>query len=433
MRGVWGVFSRTRKPALHGGDDISATRGRGIKKYAGRICEAFNAQRPREESYAETFPLEVGRWALIPPQAHHFDASALPLDTHRRRTYESTPFLQTMRASASLITAFLAAITAAFASGPGRENDFGGRRVLLIGIDGCRADALRAAMDSGKAPALRKLAEEGCADWSVFAGGELGGATEQATSSGPGWSTILTGVWRNKHGVSSNKFEQHRIAEFPHFMRRIKDAKPSAWCGSLVDWPEIQHFIAEPSRKGGREFLDEKFMLSPDPAKKAHDWPELDAAIRDRAAALLRGQNPDALFVYFGQVDETGHAALDAAGKFSPDNAPYLDAIGRVDALTGDVLAALRARPHFAEEDWLILVTTDHGGTGTSHGKQSPEERNIWLLANGAQFRGGAVLTQKCGHSVVPPTVFQHLGLTIDPAWGWEEKPLHPPNPTTPR
>ncbi len=333
----------------------------------------------------------------------------------------------------ALAFVLLCGTAANFAHGPGKENDFGGRRVLIIGIDGCRADALRAAMDSGQAPALRKLASEGCANWSVFAGGELGGATEQATSSGPGWSTIFTGVWRNKHGVRSNKFEEHRIAGFPHFMRRIKDAKPAAWCGSLVDWPQIHDIIADASRDGKGDFLDVKFTLRPDPAKKNRDWPELDASIRDRAVALLGTENPDALFVYFGQVDETGHAETDPAGKFSPDNAPYLAAIGRVDALIGDVLGALRKRAHFAEEDWLILATTDHGGIATNHGKQSPEERNIWLLTHGGAFRGGTVLTQKCGHSIVPPTVFQHLGLAIDPTWGWEEKPLQPPTPKTPR
>jgi len=131
--------------------------------------------------------------------------------------------------------------------------------------------------------------------------------------------------------------------------------------------------------------------------------------------------------VYFGQVDETGHAEVDRAGKFSADNVPYLDSIGRVDVLATDVLAALRARPHFAEEDWLILATTDHGGIHTDHGKQTPDERDIWMLAHGGPFRGGAVLDQKCGHSVVPPTIFKHLGLAIDPAWGWEKTPLLPP------
>ena len=184
-----------------------------------------------------------------------------------------------------LLFVFLLLATAASAHGPGKENDFGGRRVLLIGIDGCRADALRAAMDSGKAPTLGKLASEGCANWSVFAGGELGGATEQATSSGPGWSTILDGVWRNKHGVSSNKFEQHRIAEFPHFMRRIKDAKPSAWCGSLVDWPEIHDFIADASRDGEKEFLDVKFTV---PLSSTQVWPASVATVPPAACNACR-------------------------------------------------------------------------------------------------------------------------------------------------
>lgn len=331
-----------------------------------------------------------------------------------------------MRTFALFLTAIFIAATAC-ASGPGKENDFAGKRVLLIGIDGCRADALRAAIKSGKAPTFRKLAEEGCADWSVFAGGEIGGATEQLTKSGPGWSTILTGVWRNKHGVSSNKFEDHRIAQFPHFMRHIHDAKPSASCMSLVNWPQIHDIIADSSRADGAEFLDAKITLRPDPAKHGSDYPEFDVMIRDRAVALLREKNPDAIFVYFGQVDETGHAEVDPAGAFSPDNVPYLDAIGRVDALAADVLKALRARPHFAKEDWLILATTDHGGIRKNHGTQTPDERDIWLLAHGGPFRGGAVLDQKCGHSIVPTTIFKHLGLPIDPAWGWDEKPLRPP------
>ena len=167
--------------------------------------------------------------------------TTLPLDitvpTHlRMRTVPPR-----MRTSAIFLATICIATATASASGPGKENDFGGRRALLIGVDGCRDDALRAAMGSGKAPAFRKLAEEGCANWSVFAGGEVGGATEQLTKSGPGWSTIFTGVWRDRHGVSSNKFEQQRIAQFPHFMRRIRDAKPSASCSAaatrLKPWP----------------------------------------------------------------------------------------------------------------------------------------------------------------------------------------------------
>lgn len=33
-------------------------------------------------------------------------------------------------------------------------------------------------------------------------------------------------------------------------------------------------------------------------------------------------------------------------------------------------------------EEWLIIVTTDHGGSGRDHGKQVYEHRTIWVASN---------------------------------------------------
>jgi hypothetical protein len=73
------------------------------------------------------------------------------------------------------------------------------KKVLIIGIDGCRPDALKAA----KAPHLHALMREGAFSEAAQAG--------DITVSGPGWSSMLTGVWRTKHGVRDNKFEVHRF------------------------------------------------------------------------------------------------------------------------------------------------------------------------------------------------------------------------------
>lgn len=317
----------------------------------------------------------------------------------------------------ALLLALLAA--SAFGAGPGKENDFGGRRVLLVGIDGCRADALRAAMEQGLAPNMKQLAGQGIFTTQLFAGGEVGGATEQATSSGPGWSTILTGVWRNKHRVKDNRFGGHRLAAFPHFMRRLKELKPGAWCASFCDWPEIHDFIADASRSEGAEFLNFKYTAPHDPRRKHQDWPLLDLAVRDAATAHLREADPDAMFVYFGQVDEIGHAVADPQGTFSPDNAPYLRGINTVDGLIGDLLAAIRKRPKFADERWLVLLTTDHGGRGTSHGGQSPEERTIWLLADASDL-SRTLAEGSIGQNAIAHLVFRHLQLAPQPAWNWE-------------
>ncbi len=304
-----------------------------------------------------------------------------------------------------------------FAHGPGRENDFGGRRVLLIGIDGCRPDALKKIVEGGRAPHLAGLIAAGTVTWNAYAGGEQGAATLQQTSSGPGWTTLLTGVWRDQHGVADNRFRFHRIAQHPHIFRRIKDACPTAWLASFCDWPEIHGYIVGASERPGQPFLDCRHTCVPDPRRRGTDYVGFDAELTTIAVEKIRRENPDAIFMYFGNVDETGHGAADKNGSFSPDNEPYLAAIAQVDKHLGELLAALRARPRFAEENWLILATTDHGGAGKTHGQQSAAERTIWMLASGGQAPRGKVIDAATPQTAFAPTALRHLDLPIPAGW----------------
>jgi hypothetical protein len=70
-----------------------------------------------------------------------------------------------------------------------------GRKALLIGIDGLRPDALPAA----QTPNLDRLINAGCFTDQA--------KTSAVTVSGPAWSSLLTGVWPDKHGVHDNTFE----------------------------------------------------------------------------------------------------------------------------------------------------------------------------------------------------------------------------------
>ncbi|HEY1083766.1 MAG TPA: alkaline phosphatase family protein [Prosthecobacter sp.] len=307
--------------------------------------------------------------------------------------------------------------TSLLAHGPGKQNDFDGKRVLFIGIDGCRADALTEAMSRGLAPQMKALAESGVLSHKIYAGGRKDTATHQPTVSGPGWSSLLTGVWKDKHHVENNRFLGGRFQAYPHFLRRLEDVKPTAWSASFANWPEIHRFIADGSRAEGKEFLDEKFTALPDAALHGRDYPDLDIQIRDHALDSLRNRNPDVMFVYFAQVDEYGHGLIDPRANFSPDSNLYLHAIGIVDSHVGELVRAVRARPAFAEEDWLIILTTDHGGRGNSHGGDSDVERNIWLLAHGGHFEPGELQQTAFGQTKVPHFIFRHLGLPSSPDW----------------
>jgi arylsulfatase A-like enzyme len=208
-------------------------------------------------------------------------------------------------------------------------------------------------------------------------------------------------------------------------MRRIKDHAPKAWVGSLCDWPEIHQYIVGASRKDGAGFLDFEFLTTTkDPTGKHIDYDRCDEEITERAVEQLRTADPDALFVYFGNLDETGHGVAHKEGRFSPDNEPYCAALAKVDERVGKVLAALRARPRFAEENWLILASTDHGGRDTKHGGQTVEERTIWMIANGGAVPKGTVIETAVPQTAIAPTVFRHLGIPIDGDWGWEAEPF---------
>lgn len=145
-------------------------------------------------------------------------------------------------------------------AGPGAASPFGGRRVLVIGIDGCRADALRLATNSGLAPHMADLIRNGTVTWNAVAGGPPSPSpSNQPTLSGPGWSSILCGVWTDKHLVTGNTFSPSDFVNYPAFLRRVKEAVPGAFVASAVSWNPIDSGCIGPSQNGS-EFMDSRFF-----------------------------------------------------------------------------------------------------------------------------------------------------------------------------
>jgi predicted AlkP superfamily pyrophosphatase or phosphodiesterase len=140
-------------------------------------------------------------------------------------------------------------------------------------------------------------------------------------------------------------------------------------------------------------------------------------ALSEKVIKLMEEKKIEIAENYFGQVDEFGHGAIDSRASFSPDSALYLHSIGLVDSHIGEVLRAMRARPQFAQEDWLVLITTDHGGRGNSHGGDSDQERNIWLLAEGKHLDKQQLTTQPVPQTALVPLIYTHLGMTPKPEW----------------
>lgn len=294
-------------------------------------------------------------------------------------------------------------------------------KVLLFGIDGVRPDVLAEVAT----PNIDALAAAG---WYTDRA-----RTTNPSVSGPSWSSMLTGVWPDKHGVTNNAFTGRDYATYPSFLTRVEAARPELATFAALDWVPL----AELDRVSLAELEDDPGPVLPDAIDvrevvNGYDlgWAEADGEIAARAARHLAEADPDAMFVYFGNPDETSH-------RHASIGAEYRDAIALSDSHVGMVVDAMRARPTYADEDWLVLISTDHGRRADGgHGGDSPEEMIIFILASGpatVDWPDAATSPATAADPTATPSSFivdvavtalAHLGIEIEPRWGLDGVPL---------
>lgn len=258
-------------------------------------------------------------------------------------------------------------------------------KVLIIGIDGVRPDCLLAA----KTLNLDNLWKNGAYSFSA--------KTDPISSSGICWTAMLTGVWHEKHNVLDNEYTNPNLAEYPHYYHRVKEQKPGLKLYSVVNWNPIHKILQE----GDADIAN--YLLT-------------DDKVAGRVADLLQNDNPDAMFVQLDDVDHAGHEY-----GYSVNTKQYLAAIEKADTLVGKMISAIQNRKTYSKENWLILVSTDHGGSQKGHGQDIPEHTTIFYIANGKDVKKGEV-KQQVNVVDVAVTAMKHLGIKIEKSWNLDGK-----------
>ena len=283
----------------------------------------------------------------------------------------------------------------------GSEPSVPTRRVLVIGIDGVRPDALQ----NANTPAIDHLIAAGAFTKNTKILGNR--YRENETISGPGWSSFLTEVWADKHGVHDNTFRGRNYDAYPHFFVYLKRKFPNACTGSFVDWEPIDTYIVRAAD-----------VRKVRPASSKDSLEQKDKMLAGEAVQFLTQQNPHAVFVYFGQVDEVGHR-----DGFHPSVPSYLQALHTVDAHVASLVKAIQSRPEYLAENWLVVISTDHGGRGRKHrgGHDVPEIVTTFLVVSGKDSMRGEI--EEPSYIVdVPVIALTHLGIPIESAWQLDGK-----------
>jgi hypothetical protein len=269
----------------------------------------------------------------------------------------------------------------------------GGKKVIFIGIDGVRPDALALA----NTPNIDYLIANGAFDENA--------TTNSATFSGPGWADISTGVTVNKHGVNSNSYDpSFNFVDWPSWLDIMETEDPSINTVSVTSW---DLFHAAISYNIDRRVMHNGYDIG---------WDTADLRIKNDAKNILSNNDPDVMFVYFENTDGVAHSYGTLAQQ-------TLDEIALIDGYIGELISAIEGRSTFATEDWLILVGTDHGRTDAgSHGGTSPDEKWTFYIASGTGSEQGSTVT---GASSVThaASALKHMLGSIDPLWGLDGQP----------
>jgi len=256
-------------------------------------------------------------------------------------------------------------------------------KTLLVGMDGVQLSEYE---KLGEASNLKRLHYR-----KAFTGGITGSGSEQQTVSGPGWMTLLTGVWANKHGVTSNALDLRVSPAYPSLFKQLRQALPNAYLASVVNWSPI----------------NTAFLLEDAQGSNVRESGLSDEQVTVRALEILGKTPADFTFIQLDLPDAAGHEH-----GFGPE---YQQALRDVDARLGRLLDSVaERRERYPQEDWLVMVSTDHGRepSGVGHGGQTEGERSIFIASNKPLNEALPAQTS------VAPIVLHHMGVDPLPSRG---------------
>ncbi|MDD6683844.1 MAG: alkaline phosphatase family protein [Clostridiales bacterium] len=254
------------------------------------------------------------------------------------------------------------------------------KKVILILVDGMRPDGM---MQCGN-PYVEELLKK-----SAYT---LKAQTVFPSVTLPCHMSLFHSVDPARHGITTNFF-MPQVRPIEGLIERLDILKKHT--AFFITWERLRD-LCRPCRLTHTYFINENKVAN------------ADQKITDVAIRYVNEENPDFIFLYLGDTDETGGHD---AGWMSET---YLQVVSKA------MDCVKRVRDEVPAEYDIILLA-DHGGHDRSHGTDMPEDMTIPIIGCGPSFTPGE-LPEGLSIKDIAPTITKLLGAA--PADEWEGKPI---------
>ncbi len=325
------------------------------------------------------------------------------------------------------------------------------RKVLIIGIDGTRGDIYHKLLQNNDLPNIARLQsvqhsicdsvyDRTCShthsgnryqslyrQYNYVNNSHLSTYTWMTSS---GWISVLTGVDNNMHHVESNSMSSKLYYSditsklYPTFFKHcIEHDYITAATGTPHFLSSSLKYLHTLTYTPG--ILDFECSSTPDEHstsscnlsyRQAHltfdssrDISTTQFGIR-HISGHVNNECADVIMTHYDKVDHAGH-------RYGWDSQEYQHALIVVDSQIGELLDAIELSVQERTEEWLIIITSDHGGRYNGHSHQLFYDETIPFTIGILQSHlilshQLHELRQPISHMDVAPTVLHWLNIT---------------------
>ena len=256
------------------------------------------------------------------------------------------------------------------------------KKVVLILVDGMRPESL----EQCGHPFVKEMLAH-----SVHT---LKGQTVMPSVTLPCHVSLFHSVPPQRHNILTNTYVP-QVRPIRGICEVLKDAKKNS--ALFYNWEQLKD-LARPGSLCYANFI----------AGRCYGYEEANRQLTENAIAFLKTNAADFTFLYLGWTDEAGHAQ----GWMGEE---YLRSVY-------ESFACIQAVTRALSDDYLVILTADHGGHERSHGTEMPEDMTIPILFYHPSFVSREL--EDANIIDLAPTLVSAMGIAPDEDWEGKVLPL---------